>query len=135
MLPDIILSFYGLSFRLGRRRGTRFPSSSDSTGLFFLRFFITSSLGFGFGHELSLLGLAIPASALVVNLGFSIHPYLATGLRRRNFRTGCGGVWAAFPFFRPSLCPEPLCPGCPGCRPRRCRGRCARRAVHPPFAL
>jgi uncharacterized membrane protein YccC len=42
-----------------------------------LCFFVAGGLGFGFGHELSGLGLAIPASAFVVDATVGVDPDLA----------------------------------------------------------
>ena len=56
--------------------------------LLFLGFLVTSSLGLGFGHELSLLGLAIPASTLVVDAAIGVDPDFAAGLGGRDLRTG-----------------------------------------------
>src|SRR5438270_6015829 len=58
--------------------------------LFFLSCFVAGSLRFGFGHELSGLGLAIPASALVIDAALGIDPDLATGLSGGNLRAGSG---------------------------------------------
>src|SRR4029077_4851537 len=59
--------------------------------LIFLRFFVAGSLCFGFGHELSGFGLAIPAPALVVDATLGIDPNLATGLSGGNLWTGSRG--------------------------------------------
>jgi len=42
-----------------------------------LRGLVAGSLGFVFGHELAALGLAIPTTALVVDLAVEIDPDLA----------------------------------------------------------
>jgi hypothetical protein len=49
----------------------------DWSDLLFLGFLITGRFGLGFGHEFSLLGLAIPASALVVDAAFGVDPDFA----------------------------------------------------------
>src|SRR5215467_2754288 len=61
--------------------------SISCLSLVFLRFLIASRLRFGFGHEFPALGLAIPAPTLVVNPAVQVHPHLAAGLRRSDFRT------------------------------------------------
>jgi hypothetical protein len=48
--------------------------------LILLGFFVAGGLRLGFGHELSGLGLAIPASALVVDTALGVDPDLAAGL-------------------------------------------------------
>src|SRR5271163_3087191 len=56
--------------------------------LFFLRRFVASGLGLGFGHELPLFGLAIPLATLVVDPGRSVDPNFAAGLGCCDIRTG-----------------------------------------------
>ena len=64
---------------------------ASELGLLLLRFFITRGLGIGFGHEFSFLGLAIPASTLVIDAGAGIDPDLAAGLCRCDFGTRSSG--------------------------------------------
>ena len=66
--------------------------------LFLLGCFVAGSLRFGFGHEFPLLGLAIPAAALVIDAAVGIDPDFAAGLRGGDFRTGSRSVAAALVF-------------------------------------
>src|ERR1035437_1494806 len=60
--------------------------------LFLLSFFVAGSLGFGFGHELSSFGLAVPAATLVVDATVGVDPDLAAGLSGGDLRIrSCGG--------------------------------------------
>src|ERR1019366_3138020 len=64
---------------------------SHSFSLFLLGFLEAGSLRFGFGHELSGLGLAIPAAALVIDAALGVDPDLTAGLSGGDLGTGSRG--------------------------------------------
>src|ERR1035437_4117 len=61
--------------------------------LFLLSFFVAGSLGFGFGHELSSFGLAVPAATLVVDATVGVDPDLAAGRSGGSFGGGGSTGW------------------------------------------